>query len=85
MWDAGTAPYIASANYLVRRPTGKYEVHSIDDPTLMSPHSTRTMTISPFAADDGHVVYAGGFDCDQIPSHNTAWGSVAPLAGALGH
>ena len=55
--------FIASANYLVRHADGSYEV---DDADLVAPHATRTLAISPFPADQGAVVYAGGYDCDHI-------------------
>jgi hypothetical protein len=85
-WDSdGGGVFVASANYLVRHADGSYEVRTVDDPDLMAPHATRTLAISPFPADHEAVVYAGGFDCDQAPSHNTAWAATAPLGAALGH
>jgi hypothetical protein len=85
VWDSGAALFIASANYLVRHANGSYDVHTVDDPSLGAPHATRTLAISPFPSDHGAVVYAGGYDCDQAPSHNTAWAAKAPLGVALGH
>ena len=35
--------------------------------------STRALAVSPFAADGGRALYFGGFDCNAVPSHNTAW------------
>ena len=35
--------------------------------------ATRTMCISPFAADNRKVIYAGGFDCNSIPISKAAW------------
>jgi hypothetical protein len=92
VWSTGSANFIASANYLVRHLDGSYSVHTIDAPALGAegtptsvPHATRTMALSPFPQDHGSVVYAGGFDCDDVPSHDTAWAAVADLGVALGH
>jgi hypothetical protein len=90
--EPGTGNWTASASYLIRHANGTYEVREIDAPNLEAtgtpasvPHSTRAMALSPFPQDQGNVVYAGGFDCDQVPAHDTAWGAVAPLGRALGH
>jgi hypothetical protein len=85
VWNSGGGLFVASASYLVRHADGSYDVRTVNDPNLVSPHATRTLAISPFAADQSAVVYAGGYDCDQAPSHNTAWASKAPLGFALGH
>ena len=31
------------------------------------------MIQSPFASDPAGTVYAGGFDCNSVRVHNTAW------------
>ncbi len=35
--------------------------------------ATRTLCISPFPADAGNVIYAGGMDCNSIPMSRMAW------------
>lgn len=35
--------------------------------------ATRTICISPFAGDNGKVLYAGGMDCNSIPMSRQAW------------
>jgi hypothetical protein len=35
--------------------------------------SVRAIAASPFAEDRGRAFYFAGFDCNSIPSHNTAW------------
>lgn len=35
--------------------------------------ATRTLCVSPFAADGGKVLYAGGMDCNSIPMSRMAW------------
>jgi hypothetical protein len=69
------------ADVLVRRCDGTYQVQDIIDrarpeATLLS---TRTMIVSPFAADPPGTIYAGGFDANSLNTkqgawiHNTAW------------
>ena len=68
--------YAAEARYFVRHADGEdisYEVGEIVDasePTLIA---TRTIAVSPFPGDKGEVLYFGGFDCNFLPAHNTAW------------
>ncbi|HYV91565.1 MAG TPA: T9SS type A sorting domain-containing protein [Chitinophagales bacterium] len=35
--------------------------------------ASRTICISPFAADSNKVLYAGGFNTNSVPLNNTAW------------
>ncbi|MBC8153859.1 MAG: hypothetical protein H7Z72_13200 [Bacteroidetes bacterium] len=35
--------------------------------------ATRSICLSPFAADNRKVIYAGGFDCNSIPISKAAW------------
>jgi hypothetical protein len=86
--SSGSGFYAARAHYLVRRADASYAAYEMEDPTLDSPPprvSVRTMALSPFAADRGTVVYAGGFDCNGTPEHNTAWVLKGPVGTALGH
>jgi hypothetical protein len=77
--------------YLVRHLDGHYDLHEIPpiatpgnpDPNLFA---TRTIVVSPFAEDQGQVVYFGGYDVtwdDAI--HNSAWIYRAPLDTVLGY
>jgi hypothetical protein len=65
-----------NAYYLVRDSSAGYLLREIRDsqinpkPQLVS---VRTLTLSPFQSDPPGTVYAGGFDCNRIPVHNTAW------------
>jgi hypothetical protein len=80
--------FLATAKYLVRHADGSYDVYSMEDPTLPKAPprvSVRTMAISPFPEDQGAVVYAGGFDCNNTPVHDTAWALRGSPATALGH
>lgn len=79
--------YGAAATYLVRHANGSYDARTMEDPALAPPPprvSIRTMAISPFQADQAQVVYAGGFDCNSFPAHNTAWALRGSLGLALG-
>jgi hypothetical protein len=75
--------------YLVRHPDATYTVHEI--PYIFDPRGepktlggTRTIRVSPFAEDNGHVLYFGGFDTFGKTSHNTAWIYSADINTALG-
>jgi|GEM_PF-318513 len=78
------------AVYYIRRiaddeqPT--YTLVTIDNTRLNPPiilNSTRTIAISPFAEDNGRVVYFGGYDADDNPSHNTAYTLRATIEAAF--
>jgi hypothetical protein len=45
--------------------------------------AVRTLAVSPFPADADGMIYAGGFDCDDVPNHDSAWALRAPLSTAL--
>jgi poly(A) polymerase len=75
--------------YLVRHADATYTVHEI--PFIFDFHGmpralygTRTIRVSPFAQDNGQVIYFGGFDCSFKTSHNTAWIYSADIATVLG-
>lgn len=75
-----------NAYYLVRDCSGRYVLHEIRDsriepkPELVS---VRTLAVSPFQSDSPGTVYAGGFDANRNPVHNTAWlYKGVPAAGA---
>jgi hypothetical protein len=66
----------ADAHYLIRSGDGRYSVQAIADQTLdYRPNmvSVRTMVRSPFLDDPVGTIYAGGFDANSVPVHNTAW------------
>jgi hypothetical protein len=71
--------WASEGRYYKRKQIGStitYEIVNMQDKSLSTPDimvATRTICISPFAVDNGRVVYAGGFDCNSIPSHNTGW------------
>jgi hypothetical protein len=72
----GFQHFNSNAYYLVRDCSGKYVLRQIQDsqiepkPDLVA---VRTLTLSPFPTDPVGTVYAGGFDANRNPVHNTAW------------
>lgn len=75
--------------YLVRRPDATYTLHEIPYffdlrgwPKKLQ--GTRAIRVSPFAEDQEHVLYFGGFDCIGKNSHNTAWIYKTDINTALG-
>jgi hypothetical protein len=71
-----TETYAAEGRYLIRHTSVRhvsFDVAEVTDPALPILASVRTITVSPFPADNGRVLYFGGFDCASQPSHNTAW------------
>jgi hypothetical protein len=61
--------------FLIRHPGGHYELHQI---TARFPGfgenlvAVRTLAASPFPGEKS-VFYAGGYDCNEMPAHDTAW------------
>jgi hypothetical protein len=72
----GEQHFNSHAYYLVRQCDGTYGLREVRDeqikpqPQLVS---VRTFAVTPFAADPPGTVYAGGFDANYNPVHNTAW------------
>jgi hypothetical protein len=69
--------------FLIRFEDGSYQVHEVIDNDIPNRQlvGVRTMVISPFAEDSGHVIYAGGFDANKQKCRNTAWiyrGNILP-------
>ncbi|MCX7827003.1 MAG: hypothetical protein N2689_15845 [Verrucomicrobiae bacterium] len=65
-----------NGRYCVRRAKGAdiiYEVAEITDPREPQLVAVRTIAVSPFPEAQGRVLYFGGYDCNSVPSHNTAW------------
>jgi hypothetical protein len=64
------------AYYLVRDCDGAYALREIRDLQIVPPPelvAVRTLAVSPFQSDPAGTVYAGGFDANYNPVHNTAW------------
>lgn len=78
--------FYAGALYVIRDSAEQYRVHEVNgkfpaaNPPLVS---VRAYALSPFPADQGKVIYFGGFDANYIPGSNTAWVFRTSLAKAL--
>ncbi len=72
---AGTQMYSkltkTTLNYLVRHCNATYNVYAIPDPNPL--RAIRTMVVSKFPGDPVGTLYAGGYDADNAPAHNTNW------------
>jgi len=58
--------------YLVRHPTGHYDLHQVVAPSGRALVAIRAIRVSPFLAN-GDAVYFAGYDANKVPGHNTAW------------
>jgi hypothetical protein len=75
--------------YLVRHPDATYTLHKIPyifdlrgQPKRL--HGNRSIRVSPFAKDNGQVIYFGGFNCYDKTYRNTAWIYSADIDTVLG-
>ena len=80
-----TGGMYAGAMYAIRRGPGNYQVGEVNghynssNPALVSIY---TAVLSPFASES-NVLYFGGYDPNNVNSHNTAWSFKAWLATAV--
>jgi poly(A) polymerase len=78
--------FYAGAMYAIRDRNGKYRLSEVNGPSdgckpdLVAP---RTITLSPFNQDNQNIIYFGGFDGNDRPSHETAWIFSTSLENAL--
>ena len=83
--DVGYARLESGGWYLVRQPTGHYDLRRISllsgQPTAMV--ATRSILASPFPKD-GDAVYFAGYDANKAPAHDTAWIVRSTIAAAIG-
>jgi hypothetical protein len=76
----------AGGLYVIRDGAGQYRVREVNgkfpaaNPPLVS---VRTYVLSPFPADQGEVIYFGGFDANYVPNSDMAWVFRTSLANAL--
>jgi hypothetical protein len=80
--DVGYGQVEAGAWYLVRWPTGRYDVRRVTADFTQPAVATRSILASPFANDA--AVYFAGYDANKAPAHDTAWIARATVAVALG-
>jgi len=70
------AYFAPNARYCIRHAAGAnitFAVAEVTDARQPLLVSTRVIAVSPFVEDHGKALYFGGFDCNSVPAHNTAW------------
>jgi hypothetical protein len=75
-YDNPPRHFDARAFYFIRKVengTASYAAKEISDPRKPTLVSVRAIAVSPFPEDHGLAFYFGGYDCNKVPSHNTAW------------
>lgn len=68
--------FAAEGRYCVRRVKGaevRYEMGMVSHPDQPALVAVRAIAVSPFPEDRARAFYFGGFDCNDVPSHDTAW------------
>ncbi|MGA2792927.1 MAG: hypothetical protein ABSE69_05250 [Roseiarcus sp.] len=73
----------SGAWYLVRQPTGHYDLRRIPDRPVQPMVATRSILASPFPRD-GDALYFAGYDANKAPAHNAAWIVRSTIAAAIG-
>ena len=68
LWSTQTK---TTLNYLVRHCDGSYNIYAIHD--LDPLRAIRSIVVSKFPGDPVGTLYAGGYDADNQPAHNTNW------------
>jgi hypothetical protein len=58
--------------YLVRHPTGSYELRQVGASPSRALVAIRAIRVSPFP-EEGQAVYFAGYDANKAPAHDTAW------------
>jgi len=70
--DVGYGQVEGGAWYLVRLPSGRYELRRIVPSDTNPMVAVRSIRVSPFSGEHG-AIYFSGFDANKAPAHNTAW------------
>lgn len=84
--NANGSGWYAGALYAVRDSRAHYAIREVNerhqpgDPNLVS---VRSYALSPFPADNGQVIYFGGYDGNWVPNQDTAWIFRSTLTRAL--
>ena len=68
LWSMQTK---TTLNYFVRHCDGSYNIYAIYD--LNPLRAIRSIVVSKFPGDPVGTLYAGGYDADDRPAHNTNW------------
>jgi hypothetical protein len=77
--DVGYGRVDASGWFLVRHPTGQYDLRQVAVPSGRALVSIRAIRLSPWQS-----IYFAGYDANKAPAHDTAWIMRATVSTALG-
>jgi hypothetical protein len=69
--------------YLVRHPSGRYELRQVALPSGRPLVATRSIRASPFLREND-ALYFAGYDANKVPAHDTAWIVRSIIAAAIG-
>jgi hypothetical protein len=72
----------ASGWYLVRHPSGRYDLRQIAAPSGRPLVATQSIRVSPFPPESDPLYFAG-YDANKVPAHNTAWIVRSTIAAAI--
>jgi hypothetical protein len=69
--------------YLVRHPSGRYDLRQVAAPSGRPLVATRSIRVSPFPREND-ALYFAGYDANKVPAHDTAWIVRSTIGGAIG-
>jgi hypothetical protein len=81
--DVGYGRVEAGGWFLVRHPTGQYDLHQVGAEPGRALVAVRSIRASPFP-QEGQGIYFAGYDANKAPVHNTAWILRSTTAVELG-
>ena len=73
----------AGGCYLVRHPSGRYDLRQIAALSERPLVATRSIRASPFP-QERDALYFAGYDANKVPAHNTAWIVRSTVDAAIG-
>ena len=81
--DVGYGRVEAGGWYLVRHPTGQYDLRLVGAAAGRRLVAIRSIRSSPIP-QEGDAIYFAGYDANKAPAHNTAWIVRSTTAAAMG-
>jgi len=81
--DVGYGRLEAGGWYLVRHPTGHYDLHQIVASRDQALVAVRAIRVSPFPQEPD-AIYFSGYDANKAPAHNTGWIYRSTSEAAMG-
>jgi hypothetical protein len=80
--NVGCGRLEAGGWYLVRYPSGRYDLRQIATPWDRPLVATRSIRASPFPQEKD-ALYFAGYDANKVPAHDTVWSVRSTLAAAI--